>query len=127
MDEGVDPVSAALTFALTKKRREDGGWMGHAAVARVLAEGAKERRVGLVFDGRLPAREGADVYAGDRKVGRVTSGGFSPTLGHPVAMAYVTADQATEGNELAVDVRGKRLPARVAPLPFVAHRYHRGS
>ena len=127
MDEGVDPISADLTFALTKRRREEGGWMGHAAIAKVLAEGPKERRVGLTLDGRLPAREGAEVYAGDMKVGRVTSGGFSPTLGHPVAMAYVSADYAAEGAELAVDVRGKRLPARVAPLPFVPHRYHRGS
>ena len=127
MDDAVDPVSADLTFALTKKRREEGGWMGHEAVAKVLADGPQERRVGLELDGRLPAREGAVVFAGDRKIGRVTSGGFSPTLGHPVAMAYIASDHAADGTGLTVDVRGKRLPARVAPLPFVPHRYHRGS
>ena len=125
MDDTIDPASADLTFALTKARRDDGGWMGHEAVSKVLAEGPKQKRVGLTLDGRLPAREGAEVYAGDRKIGRVTSGGFSPTLGHPIAMAYVACEHTAEGTELTVDVRGKRLPARVAPLPFVPHNYHR--
>ena len=79
-----------------------------------------------MFEGRLPAREGAPVYAGDREIGRVTSGGFSPTLGHPIAMAYLSADFATVGTEVEVEVRKKRLPAKVAALPFVPHRYYRG-
>lgn len=127
MDETVDPVSADLAFALTKKRRESGGWMGHEAVCKVLDEGPETKRVGLLLDGRLPAREGAEVFIGDQKVGRVTSGGFSPTLGRPIAMAYVASRHANESTELAVEVRGKRLSARVAPLPFVPHRYHRGT
>jgi aminomethyltransferase len=127
MDEGIDPVSADLAFALTKKRREEGSWMGHEAVAKVLTDGPKEKRVGLTLGGRLPAREGAEVFAGETKVGRVTSGGFSPTLGHPIAMAYVAADHIAEGTALSVEVRGKRLPARVAPLPFVPQNYYRGS
>jgi aminomethyltransferase len=121
----IDPVSAGLTFALSKKRREAGGWMGHAAVAKVLADGPASLRVGLALDGRLPAREGAEVYLGDDKVGQVTSGGFSPTLGHPIAMAYVAAPHAHEGTALEIEVRGKRLPARVVPMPFVPHNYHR--
>ncbi|TCD05488.1 glycine cleavage system aminomethyltransferase GcvT [Erythrobacteraceae bacterium CFH 75059] len=126
MDASRDPVSADLGFALTKSRREQGGWTGHAACAAKIAGGVPERRVGLVLDGRLPAREGAVVYDGARPVGQVTSGGFSPTLGHPVAMAYVAADHAAAGTPVEVEVRGKRLPATVAPLPFVPHRYHRG-
>ena len=126
MDETVDPVTADLTFALTRKRREEGGWMGHAAVAKILAEGPRQRRVGLVLDGRLPAREGAEVHAGDTKVGRVTSGGFAPTLGHPIAMAIVDSAHVAEGAKLSIDVRGKRLPATVAPMPFVTHNYFRG-
>ena len=122
-----DPVSADLTFALTRKRRESGGWMGHGEVAKVLADGPAQKRVGLTLDGRMPAREGAEVFAGDAKVGRVTSGGFSPTLGHPIAMAYVDAAQAAEGTALEIQVRNKRLPAVVAPMPFVPHRYYRGS
>ena len=68
---------------------------------------------------------GAAVYAGETAVGRVTSGGFSPTLGHPIAMAYVAAAQAAPGIALSIEVRGRRLDAVVVPLPFVPHRYHR--
>ena len=126
LDTGTDPVSADLLFALTKKRRETGGWKGHAPVSKVLGEGARTRRVGLKLDGRMPAREGADVFLGDAKVGRVTSGGFSPTLGHPVAMAYVDAAYAMPATALEIEVRNKRLTATVVPMPFVPHRYFRG-
>ena len=124
--EETDPVSADLGFALTKKRREEGGWMGHEAVAKVLNEGPKQKRVGLAIEGRMPAREGALVFSGDRQVGRVTSGGFSPTLQRPIAMAYVDIALAAEGTKLEVEVRNKRLPAKVASMPFVPHRYYRG-
>ena len=122
-----DPVSADLGFALTKKRRETGGWLGHDKVMAVLADGPAQKRVGLAIEGRMPAREGALVYAGDTQVGRVTSGGFSPTLERPIAMGYVDAALATEGTDLEVEVRNKRLPAKVAAMPFVPHRYHRGN
>ncbi len=123
----IDPVSADLTFALSKKRRETGGYLGHATIAATLADGPATQRVGLTLEGRLPAREGAPVFAGETQVGTVTSGGFSPTLGHPIAMAYVDAAHAAPGTELELQVRNKRLPARVAPMPFVPHRYFRGS
>ncbi|MBX7539768.1 glycine cleavage system aminomethyltransferase GcvT [Qipengyuania sphaerica] len=124
--EETDPVSADLLFALTKKRREQGGWMGHEAVAKVLADGPAQKRVGLDIEGRLPAREGALVYSGDKQVGRVTSGGFSPTLQRPIAMAYIDTALASEGTELEVEVRNKRLSAKVATMPFVPNRYYRG-
>ena len=73
------------------------------------------------------AREGAEIFAGDTQVGTVTSGGFSPTLGHPIAMGYVDAAHAEIDTALEVQVRNKRLPARVAKMPFVQHRYFRGS
>ena len=94
-------------------------------IAEILAAGPARRRVGLSLEGRLPAREGAVVFAGEAEAGRVTSGGFSPTLGHPIAMAYVDADRAAPGTTLAIEVRGRRLDAKVVPLPFVPHRYHR--
>ena len=122
-----DPVSADLTFAITKKRREEGGFPGAERILKLLTDGAPTRRVGLVLDGKLPAREGATVHLGDKQVGTVTSGGFSPTLGHPIAMAYVDSALTSDGTELEIEVRGKRLPARVAPMPFVPHRYFRGS
>ncbi|MFL0355677.1 glycine cleavage system aminomethyltransferase GcvT [Erythrobacter sp. GH1-10] len=126
-----DPVSADLSFALSKKRRTEGGYHGHKAITARLAEvedgTLAQKRVGLVLEGRMPAREGAEVFASDQKVGTVTSGGFSPTLGVPIAMAYVDAAHAAEGTELECEVRGRRLPAKVSPMPFVPHRYYRGS
>lgn len=122
-----DPVSADLMFALTKKRREAGGWMGHDALGSVMADGPATKRIGLTLEGRMPAREGAEVFAGDTKVGTVTSGGFSPTLGAPIAMAYVDIAHAGDGNSLEIEVRGKRLAATVTPMPFVPHNYYRGS
>lgn len=122
-----DPVSADLTFALSKKRREAGGYMGHGPVMQALENGTVRKRVGLTLEGRMPAREGAEVFAGDTKVGIVTSGGFSPTLGAPIAMAYVDSAHAETGTALTCEVRKKRLPATVSPMPFVPHRYFRGS
>ena len=123
----IDPVTADLAFALSKKRRETGGYHGHEQISANLLNGPQRFRVGLVLDGRLPAREGSEIFAGDRQVGTVTSGGFSPTLGHPIAMGFVDAAHAETGTALEVQVRNKRLPARVANMPFVPHRYYRGS
>jgi aminomethyltransferase len=120
-----DPVSAGLEFAISKARRQTGGFPGADRILRLLEGGTLTRRVGLSLDGRMAAREGAAVFAGDRQVGTVTSGGFSPTLGHPIAMAYIDSAHAADGTGLELEVRGKRLPARVVPLPFVPHRYHR--
>ena len=120
-----DPVSAGLEFAISKARRQTGGFRGAERIRKLLKEGTPTRRVGLSLEGRIAAREGAPVSAGETQVGTVTSGGFSPTLGHPIAMAYVDAAHATEGTELEAEVRGKRLPARVVPMPFVPHRYIR--
>ncbi len=119
------PVDADLLFAVNKRRRSEGGFIGAERVLRDLAQGTAQVRVGLALEGRQAAREGAEVYAGNQKVGVLTSGGFSPTLGHPIAMAYVDREQAGEGTALEIDVRGKRLPARITPMPFVPHRYHR--
>ena len=120
-----DPIGAGLGFAINKRRRAEGGFMGAERVLAVIAEGPAQKRVGLALEGRQAAREGAIVMAGEAAVGRVTSGGFSPSLNHPIAMAYVDAHLATPGTALEIDVRGKRLTARVVTLPFVPHRYVR--
>ncbi|MEP0390938.1 glycine cleavage system aminomethyltransferase GcvT [Erythrobacter sp.] len=122
-----DPVSADLTFALSKKRREGGGYLGHGPVMEALDNGPVTKRVGLKIEGRMPAREGAEVFAGDTKIGTITSGGFSPTLGQPIAMAYVDAAYAEDGTQLTAQVRKKSLPATVTSMPFVAHKYFRGN
>lgn len=121
------PIDAGLLFGINKRRRTEGGFPGAERIIREIAEGTARRWVGLTIEGRLPAREGAEVFAGAEKIGTVTSGGFSPTLQAPIAMAYVAADYAAIGTQLEVEVRGKRLAATVAPTPFVPHRYYRGS
>ncbi len=118
-------IGADLGFAILKRRREEGGFIGYQRVAKELAEGAPVRRVGLRVEGRLPAREGAEIYAGTARVGTVTSGGFAPSLGAPIAMGWVDAAHAAIDTALEIEVRGKRIAATVAPMPFVPHRYHR--
>ncbi|MGE4429369.1 MAG: glycine cleavage system aminomethyltransferase GcvT [Sphingobium sp.] len=118
-------VGAGLGFAIVKRRREEGGYIGHERVARELAQGAPVRRVGLAIEGRQPVREGAPVFAGKQRVGTVTSGGFAPSIKAPIAMAWVDAGQGKIGTALEIEVRGKRIAAQVAPMPFVPHRYHR--
>ena len=122
-----DPVSAGLAFAINKRRRAEGGFMGADGVLTAIAAGPARKRVGLALDGRQAAREGAVVMAGDATAGRVSSGGFSPSLNHPIAMAFVDKHLCEPGTALDIDVRGKRLPARVVALPFVPHRYVRQS
>ena len=125
MTEDFEPVEAGLAFGINKRRKAEGGFPGAERVVGVLASGPVRKRVGLLLDGRQAAREGAEVYSGENRVGTVTSGGFSPSLERPIAMAYVTTGHAAEGTALEIEVRGKRLAATVAPLPFVPHRYHR--
>ena len=119
------PVDADLLFAVNKRRRSEGGFIGADRVLRDLAEGTAQVRVGLVLDGRQAAREGAEVFSGNQKVGVLTSGGFSPSLQRPIAMAYVDRGQSAPGTALEIEVRGKRLAAAVSAMPFVPHRYHR--
>jgi len=126
LDEATTPVEAGLEFALSKRRREQGGYPGWERIARELADGPIRRRVGLAVEGRQPVREGAAVVDADGdEVGKVTSGGFSPMLEAPIAMAYVPAASAVPGSEVRLAQRGKIFQAKVAPMPFVPHRYHR--
>ncbi|TBW34957.1 glycine cleavage system aminomethyltransferase GcvT [Siculibacillus lacustris] len=126
IDVTSSPIEAGLAWSIQKRRRLGGGFPGFARIARELAEGPARTRVGLILDGRQPAREGAEIAATDGTiVGRVTSGGFGPTLEKPVAMGWIDPAFAAVGTELAVLVRGKPLPARVAALPFVPARFRR--
>lgn len=125
LTEQTDPVSADLAFTLSKRRRAEGGFPGAERILKLLAEGSRAKRVGLALDGRMAAREGAGVFVGETQVGMVTSGGFSPSLQRPIAMAYVDTAQIAPGTVLELDNRGRRLTATVVPLPFLPHRYHR--
>jgi aminomethyltransferase len=125
LSPAVSTIGADLGFAIGKRRREEGGFIGHARVVKELTEGPTRKRVGLKIEGRLPAREGATIHAGSAVVGEVTSGGFAPSVGAPIAMGWVDLDHAAIDTPIEIEVRGKRLSAVVAPMPFVPHRYRR--
>ncbi|MFQ5958243.1 MAG: glycine cleavage system aminomethyltransferase GcvT [Alphaproteobacteria bacterium] len=126
IDTTTTPVEARLTWTIARRRRNDGGFPGAEVIQRQLAEGPSRRRVGLRPDGRAPAREHTEVTdTAGRPIGTVTSGGYAPTVGGPVAMGYVAAEHAEPGAEVALVVRGTPRPAHVAALPFVPTRYHK--
>jgi aminomethyltransferase len=126
LDRGTTPVMAGLTFAINKRRRGEGSFPGARRILAELQSGAPLTRVGIEVDGRQPVREGALVLDGEgNEVGRITSGGFSPSLQRPIAMGYVASHLAAPGTVLKIGQRGKLFAARVAPMPFVPHRYHR--
>lgn len=126
IDELTTPIEADLAWVIGKRRRAAWDFPGATAIRDQLANGAPRYRVGIRPDGRAPARALTEIVAGDgTEAGTVTSGGFSPTLSAPIAMGYVRKDLAADGTALHLIVRGKPLPARVIPLPFVPHRYAR--
>ena len=125
LDPTITPAMAGLGFAISKRRKIELGFPGAGAIMAELLDGPARRRVGMTVAGKLPAREGALVFAGDAQVGVVTSGGFAPSLEAPIAMAYVDAAHAGDGTELTIDVRGRRLAATVVPMPFRRKNYVR--
>jgi aminomethyltransferase len=126
IDELTTPVEAGLGWVIGRRRRDAWDFPGAAAVRDQLRHGVHRHRVGIRPDGRAPARAHAEIVAADgTAAGTVTSGGFSPTLKAPIAMGYVRRDLVADGTPLHLIVRGKPLPARVVPLPFVPHGYAR--
>ncbi|MFC3692318.1 glycine cleavage system aminomethyltransferase GcvT [Chenggangzhangella methanolivorans] len=132
MDEDVTPIEASLGWAISPSRRpggaREGGFPGADRILLELAEGAPRRRVGLLAEGRVPVRASAELFSanvGSELVGRVTSGGFGPSLNAPVAMGYVSTALSEAGQQLFADVRGRRLPVTVAKLPFVPAGFKR--
>jgi aminomethyltransferase len=131
IDTTTTPIEAGLTWAIQKVRRPGGdragGYPGAATIERQLAHGTDRKRVGLVGDERAPVREGAAIVDDvGIAIGRVTSGTIGPSVGKPIALAYVPTALAAPGTKLDAEVRGKRQPMRVVPLPFAPHRYFRG-
>ncbi len=126
INQETSPVEAGLAWSIQRRRREEGGFPGHIRISEEIANGPLRRRVGIRVEGRAPAREHADILdlAGEL-IGKVTSGGFGPSVGGPIAMGYVVAEFAAPGTRIGVMIREKRVPAEVVKLPFVPHRYRR--
>jgi aminomethyltransferase len=132
IDTTTTPVEGALEWSLQKSRRTGGtragGYPGAEIVARQLAEGAPRRRIGLRTEGRAPVRGGAELFASETSeepIGTVTSGGFGPSVNAPVAMGYLPTEFAKLGALVFAEVRGQRLPMRLAAMPFTPHSYKR--
>jgi aminomethyltransferase len=126
IDTTTSPVEGGLTWSIQKRRREEGGFPGAGRIQREFADGVTRIRVGLLPEGRAPAREGAEIATPEGEIiGKVTSGGFGPTLNAPLAMGYVAKAHSAPGTRLDLIVRGKPLPAVVAAMPFVPNRYKR--
>jgi aminomethyltransferase len=126
IDETTSPIEAGLTWSIAKRRREEGGFPGYARIKNELTSGLKRQRVGIKPEGRLPAREGSIIQnAAGREIGKVTSGGFGPSVNGPVAMGYVDKAHAAPGTPLFLVVRDKAIAATVVKLPFVPNRFKR--
>jgi aminomethyltransferase len=127
IDRTTTPIEGDLAWTIGKRRRAEGGFPGAARILDELTHGAKRKRVGILPDGRAPAREHTPIAdASGATIGEITSGGFGPTVGGPVAMGYVAAAAAAEGTPLSLTVRGVARPAKVVKLPFTPHRYAKG-
>lgn len=126
LDEATSPVEADLTWSIAKRRRAEGGFIGAERVQRELADGVSRKRAGVKPDGRAPARDGTEITdMSGRRIGIITSGGFGPTVGGPVAMGYIEPASSVPGTSVRLIVRGQPMPATVVKLPFVANRFKR--
>ena len=125
MDPSVDPVEGNASFAISKVRREEGGFHGAERILTALADGPARKLTGFTIDGKMPVREGAQIFDGGRQVGVITSGGFAPTVGQPIAMGFVETALAKVDGKLEAEVRGKRVPLTITKMPFVPNGYHR--
>jgi aminomethyltransferase len=132
IDIETTPVQGALNWAIQKVRRTGGeragGFPGADVILKELTNDAARKRVGLLPAGRAPMREGVPLFAqadDESPIGKITSGGFGPTVGVPIAMGYVPAAQAQKGTTVYGELRGKRLPLTITPLPFTPANFKR--
>jgi aminomethyltransferase len=126
IDETTDPVEANLVWSIGKRRKENKDFPAAEKIMGEVTSGTKTKRIGILPIGKAPAREGTEIADKSGKIiGKITSGGFGPSLNAPVAMGYIDSAFAAEGTEVDLIVRGKPNPARIAPTPFVPNRYKR--
>jgi aminomethyltransferase len=132
IDTTTTPIEGALQWSIQKSRRNAGaragGFPGADLILAQLESGAPRRRVGLKPEGRAPVREGAPLFAdasSSEQIGTITSGGFGPSVNAPIAMGYLPTPQAADGGTVFAELRGQRLPLRIAPMPFIPNTYKR--
>jgi aminomethyltransferase len=127
IDETTTPVEAGLSFSIAKRRRSEGGFPGDSVIQVQFETGTARRLVGILPAGPAPARAGTPISDMNGKpIGKITSGGFAPSIDGPAAMGYVDIDHAGAGTEVQLTLRGKMVGGRTQKLPFVTHRYFRG-
>lgn len=126
IDTATSPIEAQLDWIIQKRRREEGGFPGADRILRELRGGAGRKLVGILPEGRAPARRDTEILGADgARIGQVTSGGFGPTLGRPVSLGYVASAHAEPGTPVSLIVRGNPIPGQVVRLPFIPHNYKR--
>jgi aminomethyltransferase len=125
LDPAIDPVQGDLKFAVSKSRRANANFYGADRILSGFTDGVDKKRAGFTVTGKMPVREGALIFAGETQVGVITSGGFAPTIGAPIAMGFVAAGHHDLGTILEAEVRGKRISITVTAMPFIPHNYHR--
>lgn len=126
IDETTTPIEAGLGWTVHKRRREEANFPGAKIILAQIAEGAARKRVGILPEGKAPARDHTEIVdASGKKIGEITSGSYGPTVGGPIAMGYVETAFAKVGTEVELMVRGKGRPAKIVAMPFVEKRFHR--
>ncbi len=126
LDETISPVEADLVWSIGKRRRTEGGFIGAKRVLKEIAEGPRRKRVGIKPDGKAPARDGTIVQdLTGRDIGKITSGGFGPSVNGPIAMGYVETGSSVPGTSVQLIVRGQAMRATIVKLPFVQNNFKR--
>ena len=132
IDQATTPVEASLTWAIQKARRSNGsrasGFIGSEIILKQLAGGTNKKRVGFLPQTRAPMREGVEIFGTETSkdaIGKITSGGYGPTVGYPIAMGYINSEYANSEDDLFGELRGKRVPVKVSNLPFVPLNFKR--
>ena len=132
IDQATTPIEASLTWAIQKARRSNGsrasGFIGSEIILKQLAGGTNKKRVGFLPQTRAPMREGVEIFGTETSkeaIGKITSGGYGPTVGYPIAMGYINSEYANSEDDLFGELRGKRVPVKVSNLPFVPLNFKR--
>jgi aminomethyltransferase len=124
LNEEINPIEANLKWAIAKKRREEGGFNGWEKIKNIIDKGCSKIRVGILPEGRIIAREGTKIFSmEDKEIGKITSGTFGPSVNASVAMGYVNLDNSGIGNQIKIEVRGKKYVAKISQLPFYKKSY----